>query len=125
MQGQAAWVMEAAKKLVDLNNKVDRQFAEINCRFESLSTRVWYLDNITTSPTFTNNPDQLLGKAIQNPKEYATAHAITIRHDRELPTQHVSTSNTEDSVIQEGEASTQIEASFAEIDYLAQPFYQA
>ncbi|KAG7528836.1 hypothetical protein ISN45_Un110g000010, partial [Arabidopsis thaliana x Arabidopsis arenosa] len=68
---------------------------------------------------------QLPGKGIKNPKEYATAHTITIRHERELPTQHVSTSNTEDSVIQEGEASTQIEVSVAEIDYSAQPFYQA
>jgi len=31
-------------------------------------------------------------KSIPNPKEYATAHAITICHDRELPTRHVSNS---------------------------------
>jgi len=117
--------MEAAKKLADLNNKFDRQFAEINRRFESLNTRVRYLDGITTSPTITNNPGHLPGKAIQNLKEYAIAHAINIRHDRELPTQHVPASITEDSEIQEGEASTQIEVSVAEIDYSAQPFYQA
>ncbi|KAG7528177.1 Retrotransposon gag domain, partial [Arabidopsis suecica] len=87
MQGQAAGVMESAKKIADLNNKVDRQFNELSSRLELLNTRV--------------------------------------RHERELPTQHVSTSNTEDSVIQEGEASTQIEVSVAEIDYSAQPFYQA
>jgi len=125
MQGQAAGVMESAKKIADLNNKVDRQFNELSSRLESLNTRVRYLDGVTTSPPVTNNPGQLPGKAIQNPKEYATAHAITIRHERELPTQHVSTSNTEDSVIQEGEASTQIEVSVAEIDYSAQPFNQA
>jgi len=99
MQGQAAGVMEAAKKLTDLNNKIDRQFVELSSRMEKLSTRVRYLDGITTSPPVTNNPGKLSGKAIQNPKEYATAHAITIRHERELPTQHVSTSNSEDSVI--------------------------
>ena len=125
MQGQAARVMESAKKLVDLNNKFDRQFNELSSRLESLNTRVRYLDGITTSLPVTNNPGQLPGKAIQNPKEYATAHAITIRHERELPTRHVSTSNTEDSVIQEGDASTQIEVSVAEIGYSAQPFYQA
>ncbi|KAG7529622.1 hypothetical protein ISN44_Un131g000100 [Arabidopsis suecica] len=111
-------------------NQTSRICSNRSCKakpqgLESLNRRVRYLHGITTSPPVTNNPGQLPGKAIQNPKEYATAHAITIRHERELPTQHVSTSNTEDSVIQEGEASTQIEVSVAEIDYSAQPFYQA
>jgi len=91
MQGQAAGVMDASKKLADLNNKIDRQFIEMSSSMESLSTRVQYLDGITTSPPVTNNPGELPGKAIQNPQEYATAHKITIRHERELPTQHVPT----------------------------------
>ena len=95
--------MEIAKNLAELNNKVDRQGVKLNSKFESLGTRMRYVEGILASPSVNNNPCQLPGKAIQNPKEYATAHAITIRHDRELPTRHVPTSNTEDSVILEGE----------------------
>ena len=62
-----------------------------------------YVEGILASPSVNNNPCQLPRKAIQNPKEYATAHAITITHDRELPTRYVPTSNTEESVILEGE----------------------
>ena len=103
IQGQATGAMEIAKKLSEVNNKVDRQGVELNSKFESMSTRMRYVEGILASPSVNNNPCQLPGKAIQNPKEYATAHAITIRHDRELPTRHVPTSNTEDSVILEGE----------------------
>jgi len=90
--------MEIPKKLAELNNKV-----ELNSKFEFLGTRMRYVEGILASPSVNNNPGQLPGKAIQNPMEYVTAHAITIRHDRELPTRHVPTSNTEDSVILEGE----------------------
>jgi hypothetical protein len=95
--------MEIAKNLAELNNKVDRQGVKLNSKFESLGTRMRYVEGILASPSVNNNPCQLPGKAIRNPKEYATAHAITIRNDRELPTRHVPTLNTEDSVILEGE----------------------
>jgi len=58
-----------------------------------------YVESILTTPSVNNNPGQLPGKAIQNPKEYATAHAISICHDRELPTRHASTSITRDSEV--------------------------
>ena len=103
IQGQAIGAMEIAKKLAELNNKVDRQGVELNSKFESLSTRMRYVEGILASPSVNNNLGQLPGKAIQNPKEYATAHAITICHDRELPTRHASTSITRDSEVQEGE----------------------
>ena len=88
--------MEIAKKLAGIKNKVVRRCVELNNTFDSLSTQMRYLEGILASPTVSNNPGQLPGKAIQNPKEYVTAHAITLRHDRELPTQHVHTSITED-----------------------------
>ncbi|KAG7552313.1 hypothetical protein ISN45_Aa06g029150 [Arabidopsis thaliana x Arabidopsis arenosa] len=47
----------------------------------------------TSAPKVTGLP----GKSIQNPMEYATAHAITICHDRELPTRHSPNILTEDS----------------------------
>ncbi|OAP03957.1 hypothetical protein AXX17_AT3G35270 [Arabidopsis thaliana] len=95
--------MEIAKKLSEVNNKVDRQGVELNSKFESMSTRMRYVEGILASPSVNNNPCRLPGKAIQNPKKYATSHSITITHDRELPTRYVPTSNTEDSVILEGE----------------------
>ncbi|KAG7578989.1 Retrotransposon gag domain [Arabidopsis thaliana x Arabidopsis arenosa] len=103
LQGQATGAMEIAKKLAELNNKVDRNFNEFNSKFESLSTRLRYLEGNPISTSVSNNPGQLTGKAIQNPKEYATAHAITICHDRELPTRHTTTSITGDSEVQDGE----------------------
>ena len=62
-----------------------------------------HVEGILAPPSVYNNPGQLPGKAIKNPKEYVTAHAITICHDRELPTRHASTSITRDSEVQEGE----------------------
>jgi len=103
IQGQATGAMEIAKKLGKLNNKVDRQSVELNSKFEALSTRMRYVEGILATPSVNNNPGQLPGRAIQNPKEYATAHAINICHDRELPTRHASTSITRDSEVQEGE----------------------
>jgi len=67
----------------------------------------------TSAPKVTG----LLGKSIQNPKEYATPHAINICHDRELPTRHVSNSIAEDSDVQDREASTQIEISVVGLDH--------
>jgi len=103
IQGQAIGAMEIVKKFGELHNKVDRHFIELNSKYESLSTRIRYLEGIPTSPSVTNNLGQLLGKAVQNPKKYATAHAMTICHDRELPTRHASTSITRDSEVQKGE----------------------
>jgi len=103
IQGQATRAMEITKKLSEVKNKFDRQGVELNNKFESMSIRMRYVEGILASPSVNNNPCQLPGKAIQNPKEYATAHAITIPHDQELPTRYVPTSNTEDSVILEGE----------------------
>ena len=76
-----------------------------------------YLEDNPVTTSVSNNPGQLLGKAIQNPKEYVTAHAITIRHDRELPGRHVITSIMVDNEVQEEEASNQIEVSVVELDY--------
>jgi len=53
---------------------------------------------------------QLPGKAVQNPKDYATANAIIIHQEGESPPSH-QTPNTEDNMLQEGGGnSTQIAA---------------
>ncbi|AAC13581.1 similar to Arabidopsis thaliana retrotransposon Athila (GB:X81801) [Arabidopsis thaliana] len=83
---------------------------------EALNTKVRYLEGqsaSTSAPKVTGLP----GKSIQNPKEYATAHAITICHDRELPTRHVPDLIIGDNDVQEGEASTQIEVSVVEFNH--------
>ena len=81
--------MEIAKKLSEVNYKVDRQGVELNNKFESMSTRMRYVECILASPSVNTNPCQLPGNAIQNPKEYATAHAITITHDRAMPCPYI------------------------------------
>ncbi|KAG7529420.1 hypothetical protein ISN44_Un141g000040 [Arabidopsis suecica] len=62
-----------------------------------------YNEDYDRSIHTSSDSDDKHRKAIQNPKEYATAHAITICHDRELPTRHASTSITRDCEVQEGE----------------------
>jgi len=108
--------MEIAKKLSELHHKLDRSYNDLNAKVEALNTKVRYLEGQSASistPKVTGLP----GKSTQNPKEYATAHAITICHDRELPTRHVPAFITEDSNVQEGEASTQIEVSVVEFNH--------
>jgi len=118
LQGQTAGAMDLAKKMAEIHNKVDCTFNDLNIKLEALTSKVRYMEGQTTStsaPKVTGLP----GKSIQNPKEYATAHDITIYHDRELPTRHISNSITEDSDVQEGETSTQIEISVVGLDHLA------
>jgi len=48
--------MKIAKKLAKLNNKVDRQGVELNSKFESLGTRMRYVEGILASPSVNKNP---------------------------------------------------------------------
>jgi len=85
LQGQVSSSMEIAKKLSELHHKLDCSYNDLNAKVEALNTIVRYLEGqsaSTSAPKVTGLP----GKSIQNPKEYATTHAITICHDRELPT---------------------------------------
>ncbi|AAF67372.1 Hypothetical protein T15F17.d [Arabidopsis thaliana] len=118
LQGQASSSMEIAKKLSKLHHKLDCSYNDLNAKVEALNTKVRYLEGqsaSTSAPKVTGLP----GKSIQNPKEYATAHAITICHDRELPTRPVPDFITGDSDVQEGEASTQVEVSVVEFNHSA------
>ncbi|KAG7619715.1 hypothetical protein ISN44_As04g006720 [Arabidopsis suecica] len=118
LQGQASSSMEMAKKLSELHHKLDCSYNDLNAKVEALNTKVRYLEGqsaSTSAPKVTGLP----GKSIQNPKEYATAHAITICQDRELPTRPVPDFITGDSDVQEGEASTQVEVSFVEFNHSA------
>ncbi|KAG7585761.1 Retrotransposon gag domain [Arabidopsis thaliana x Arabidopsis arenosa] len=101
LQGQASGSMEIAKKLAEMNNKIDCSYNDLNIKVEALTSKVRYMEGqtgSTSAPKITGLP----GKSIQNPKEY-TANAITIRYDRELPTRHALNSITAGSVVQEGE----------------------
>ncbi|KAG7564257.1 hypothetical protein ISN44_As10g010270 [Arabidopsis suecica] len=106
LQGQATGSMEIVKKLAEMNNKIDCSYNDLNIKVEALTSKVRYMEGqtgSTSAPKITGLP----GKSIQNPKEYATANAITIRYDRELPTRHALNSITEGSVVQKGEDSCQ------------------
>ncbi|KAG7552312.1 hypothetical protein ISN45_Aa06g029140 [Arabidopsis thaliana x Arabidopsis arenosa] len=101
LQGQATGSMEIAKKLAEMNNKIDCSYNDLNIKVEALTSKVRYMEGqtgSTSAPKITGLP----GKSIQNPKEY-TANAITIRYDRELPTRHALNSITAGSVVQEEE----------------------
>ncbi|KAG7552349.1 Retrotransposon gag domain [Arabidopsis thaliana x Arabidopsis arenosa] len=96
--------LEIAKKISELHNKLDCSYNDLNVKVEALNSKVRYLEGQSASTSAPKPTGQLPGKAIQNPKEYATAHAITICHDRELPTRHATTSITEDSEVQDSAA---------------------
>ncbi|KAG7603841.1 hypothetical protein ISN45_At05g028650 [Arabidopsis thaliana x Arabidopsis arenosa] len=99
MQGQAAGVMEAAKKMADLNSKIDKKFVEMGSGMESLNKRVQYIEGTTASTSTT--PGYIPGKQIHSSKEYA--HAISLRNGRELLPRGEPNPNTKDSVVPEGE----------------------
>jgi len=68
---------------------------------ESLNTKVRYLEGHSASTSAQKQISQLLGKAIQNPNEYA--HDITLRSGKALPTREEPKTVNEDSVDQNGE----------------------
>ncbi|KAG7529629.1 hypothetical protein ISN44_Un131g000170 [Arabidopsis suecica] len=118
LEGQASSSMEIAKKLSKLHHKLDCSYNYLNAKVEALNTKVRYLERQSAS-TFAPKVTGLPGKSIQNPKEYATAHAITFCHDRELPTRPVPDLITRDCDVQDGEVSTQIEVSVVEFNHFA------
>ena len=98
-----------------MHHNLDCSYNDLNAKVEALNTKVRYLEEqsaYTSAPKVTGLP----GKSIQNPKEYATAHAITIYYDRELPSQPVPDLIPRDSDVQEGEPSTQTEVSVVEFN---------
>ncbi|KAG7648602.1 Retrotransposon gag domain [Arabidopsis thaliana x Arabidopsis arenosa] len=102
LRNDISGAMDLAKKMAEIHNKVDCTFNDLNIKLEALTSKVRYMEG-QTATTSAPKVTRLPGKSIQNTKEYATAHAITICYDRELPTRHVSTSITEDSDVQDGE----------------------
>ena len=110
IQGQATVAMAFDKKIVELHNKIDCSYNDLNVKFEAVNSKIKYVESQFASTSASKHPQQLPGKAVQNPKDYATANAITIHQEDESPPSH-QTLNTEDSMIQEGGGdSTQIVA---------------
>ncbi|KAG7564179.1 Reverse transcriptase domain [Arabidopsis suecica] len=103
LQGQASGSMEIAKKISELHNKLDCSYNDLNVKVEALNSKVRYLEGQSASTSTPKPTGQLPGKAIQNPKDYAQAHAITLRSGKELPTREGSQPATEDSADQDGE----------------------
>ncbi|KAG7559360.1 hypothetical protein ISN45_Aa05g009570 [Arabidopsis thaliana x Arabidopsis arenosa] len=97
---QAQW--KSLRSWPRMNNKIDCSYNDLNIKVEALTSKVRYMEGqtgSTSAPKITGLP----GKSIQNPKEYATANAITIRYDRELPPRYDLKSITEGILVQEGE----------------------
>ncbi|KAG7559515.1 Integrase catalytic core [Arabidopsis thaliana x Arabidopsis arenosa] len=100
LQGQATGSMEIAKKLAEMNNKIDCSYNDLNIKVEALTSKVRYMEGQTAS-TSAPKVTGLSGKSIQNPQEYA--HAITLRSGKALPPREGPKQNTEVSVEQDGE----------------------
>ncbi|KAG7559312.1 hypothetical protein ISN45_Aa05g009070 [Arabidopsis thaliana x Arabidopsis arenosa] len=103
LQGQASGSMEIAKKISELHNKLDCSYNDLNVKVEALNSKVRYLEGQSVSTSTPKPTGQLPGKAIQNPKDYAQAHAITLRSGKELTTREGPQPATEDSADQDGE----------------------
>ncbi|XP_023636059.1 uncharacterized protein LOC111829974 [Capsella rubella] len=92
LQAQNNSRQEHAKKLAELRSELRESIQELHQKFDSLSKRVVILEGNQPS----TSSGQLPGKSIMNPKEFATAHAITLGKPFPIV--------TEDSEVQEGEA---------------------
>jgi len=101
IQGQATGAMAFDKKIVELHNKIDCSFNDLNVKFEALNSKIKYLESQFASTSALKHPQQLPGKAVQNPKDYANTNAITIHQEDESPPGH-QTPHTEDNMIQKG-----------------------
>jgi len=89
------------KKIAELHNKINCSYNDLNVKFEALNSKVKYVESQFASTSVLKHPQQLPGKTVQNPKDYATANAIPIHQEDESPPSH-QTLNTEDSMVQEG-----------------------
>jgi len=82
---------------------VDCSYNDLNVQVETLNSKVRYLEGNSASTSALKQSSQLPRKSIQNPKEFAHAHAITLRNRKALPTKKEPKTDTEDSVYQDGE----------------------
>ncbi|XP_023644457.1 uncharacterized protein LOC111832382 [Capsella rubella] len=96
LQAQNNSCLEQAKQLAELRNEMRESIQELHQKFDFLNKRVVILEGNQPS----TSSGQLPGNSIMNPKEFATAHAITL--GKPFPV------ITEDSEVQEGEDSVQI-----------------
>ncbi|KAG7557039.1 Retrotransposon gag domain [Arabidopsis suecica] len=121
LQGQASGSMEIAKKLAEMNNKIDYSYNDLNIKVEALTSKVRYMEGQTAS-TSAPKVTGLSGKSIQNPQEYA--HAITLRSGKALPPREGPKQNTEVSVEQDGEDFCQNEDSAEKENVFVPPPYK-
>ncbi|AAF19227.1 Similar to Athila ORF1 [Arabidopsis thaliana] len=97
-------------KIAELHNKIGCSYNDLNVKFEALNSKIKYVESQFASTSALEHPQQLPGKAVQNPKDYATGNAITIHQEDESPPSR-QTPHTEENMIQEGGGdSTQIAA---------------
>ena len=89
------------KKIAELHKKIDCSYNDQNVKFEALNFKFKYVESQFASTSFLKHLQQLPGKAVQNPKDYATANAITIQQEHESPPSH-QLHIIEHSIVQEG-----------------------
>ncbi|XP_019086289.1 PREDICTED: uncharacterized protein LOC109126858 [Camelina sativa] len=69
--GLANGQLETAKKLAELNQRLDSSYNDLNIKFESLNSKLKFMESNIAS-TSAPKPNQLPGKAVQNPREFTT-----------------------------------------------------
>ncbi|XP_010474080.1 PREDICTED: uncharacterized protein LOC104753536 [Camelina sativa] len=67
--GQANGQLETAKKLAEFNQRLDSSYNDLNIKFESLNSKLKFMESNIAS-TSALKPNQLPGKAVQNPTEF-------------------------------------------------------
>ncbi|KAL1216948.1 hypothetical protein V5N11_018750 [Cardamine amara subsp. amara] len=94
LHGQANGAIEQTKMMADLKNHIDCSYANLNTKFETLISRLKYLEGLSASSS-NKSSGQLPGKAVQNPKDSAP--------ELYLPFKKRYAAFTEDSDTQAGE----------------------
>ncbi|XP_010474102.1 PREDICTED: uncharacterized protein LOC104753568 [Camelina sativa] len=72
--------MEPSKKFAEINQRIDSTYNYLNIKFESLNSKVKFMESNIAS-TSAPKPDQLPGKAIQNPREFTSKAIFVIEDD--------------------------------------------
>ncbi|XP_010419029.1 PREDICTED: putative uncharacterized protein DDB_G0290521 [Camelina sativa] len=105
--GQASGSMDTTKKFVELSQRMECSYNDLNVKFKALNSKMRYMEGQSAS-TSSPKPGQFPGKAVQNPKEFA--NAFTLRSGKTLPPRQVVPDTAEDSEELDGEDFVQDEA---------------
>lgn len=103
LHGHATAVTENAKNLAELQNQMDCSYNDLHEKFGTLNSKFKPMENKGTSTSSTQYIGHRTGKYIHHSKDFAHAHAITLRSGKELPKRQETTMITKYNEVQDGE----------------------